>query len=181
MARLTPLWTAQPLTDDAAIADFLGARGVAFERWELPAHVSAIAAQDTVTDADKQALLDAFSAKLAAVADGTPYKSADVVAIRPHLPGVDGALARFDRVHRHDDDEIRAIVGGRGIFGFLDDVGRQYLLLIEAGEYISVPAGAWHWFYCDDTKNITALRIFKDAAGWVAHYRDEAAAGGSPA
>lgn len=177
MARLTPLWTAPPLTEDAAIAEFLGARGMTFERWSLPADVRAIAAQDALTDGDKQALLDAFAAQLAAVADESRYKSADVVAIRPHLPGVDDALARFDRVHRHEDDEIRAIVGGRGVFGFPDAGGRHFLLLVEAGEYIRVPAGAWHWFYCDDSKNITALRIFEDAAGWVAHYRDAAPVG----
>ena len=73
--------------------------------------------------------------------------------------------------HFHDDDEVRAIVGGRGVFGFVGDDGRQFLLTVEPGDYISVPGGMWHWFYCDDTRNITAIRLFKDTTGWTPHYR----------
>ena len=65
-----------------------------------------------------------------------------------------------------------AIVGGGGVFGFVGDDGRQLLLTVEPGDYIRVPAGMWHWFYCHGDKNITALRLFKAPAGWVAHYRD---------
>jgi len=66
---------------------------------------------------------------------------------------------------------VRAIVGGRGVFGFVGDDGRQFLLTVEPGDYISVPGGMWHWFYCDDTRNITAIRLFKDTTGWTPHYR----------
>ncbi len=173
MALLQPLWTAPALTDDSEIAEFLAARGARFERWPLPDEVVAIAAKDFVDAQDAQRLLDAFATQLADKAEGERYRAADVVAIRPHLPGIDGALARFDRVHRHDDDEVRAIVGGRGVFGFADPDGRQFLLTVEPGDYIAVPAGVWHWFYCLEDRNITALRLFTDTAGWEAKYRDE--------
>ncbi|PKN58671.1 MAG: acireductone dioxygenase [Deltaproteobacteria bacterium HGW-Deltaproteobacteria-14] len=171
MARLQPLWTAAASTDAAEITTFLRARGVTYERWPLPDAVRTVAAQPRLDDADKARLLAAFSAELAAKAAGQGYGSADVVAIRPDLPGVDDALARFDRVHFHDDDEVRAIVAGHGVFGFTDDDGRQFLLTVEAGDYISVPAGIWHWFYCGSDKFITALRLFRDSAGWVPRYR----------
>ena len=163
MARLQPLWTHAVLTDPTAIAAFLAARGVTFERWPLTATVRAVAAKPRLDDADKAWLLAVFRAELAAKAADAGYGSADLVAIRADLPGVDAALARFDRVHFHDDDEVRAIVGGHGIFGFVGDDGRQFLLTVEAGEYISVPAGTWHWFYCGTDKDITALRLFHDA------------------
>lgn len=173
MARIDPLWTTAPLTDPAAISDFLAARGIRYEAWRLPDHVAALAARPRLDDGDKRALLDAFEAELAAKADDG-YASADVVAIRPDAPGLADALARFDRLHFHDDDEVRAIVAGRGIFGFFDDDGRQFLLTVEAGDYIAVPAGVWHWFYCDDARFVTALRLFRDAEGWVPRYRDTA-------
>ena len=88
------------------------------------------------------------------------------------MPGLTDALAKFDKVHFHDDDEVRAIGGGRGVFGFIADDGRQFLLTVEAGDYISVPAGVWHWFYCVDGRNITCLRLFKDDSGWIPRYRD---------
>ncbi|MFO0748652.1 MAG: cupin domain-containing protein [Myxococcota bacterium] len=171
MALLTPLYTLPPLADSDSIRDFLAARGIAYERWDVPSEVAAIAAQERVSDADKARLIELFQDKLAEKAATAGYKSADVVAIRKDLPGVDDALARFDKVHYHDDDEVRAIVGGAGIFGFVGGDGRQFTLRLEAGEYISVPAGAWHWFYCDDRKNVTSIRLFKDQPSWVAHYR----------
>jgi 1,2-dihydroxy-3-keto-5-methylthiopentene dioxygenase len=171
MATVTPLWTAQPLTDDDAITAFLAARGVSFERWAMPEEAVAIAARDRLSDADKARLLELFADKLAEKRDGAGYHAADVVAIRPDLPGVDEALARFDKVHYHDDDEVRAIVGGQGVFGFVGDDGRQFLLTMRAGEYVSLPAGIWHWFYCLEDKNTTALRLFKDNPSWVPHYR----------
>jgi len=174
MARLTPLWTAPPLLEGPRIAEFLAARGIRYESWPLDDSVRAIAAKSRLSEEDKASLLAAFRSRIEAKAVGDGYRSADVVAIRPDLPGVDEALARFDRVHHHADDEVRAIVGGLGVFGFVGDDGRQFLLTVEPGDYISVPAGIWHWFYCGEDRNITALRLFRDAGGWVPHYRDTA-------
>ena len=171
MARLEPLWTRPPLTDPDAIAAFLAERGVHFERWPVPDAIHALASRPSLDAAEREALLDAFRPSLEAKARDHGYASADVVALRPDLPGVDDALARFDRVHCHDDDEVRAIVAGRGVFGFSGDDGRQFLLEVESGEYLSVPAGVWHWFYCGPDRFITALRLFRDPAGWIARYR----------
>ncbi|MCB9728433.1 MAG: cupin domain-containing protein [Deltaproteobacteria bacterium] len=170
MARLIPLWTGRPLDDPTAIAEFLAPRGVAFARWEVGSEATALAAREALDDDARERLVALFRLELARLADAEGYPAADVVAVRA-VPGVDEALARFDRVHFHDDDEVRAIVGGRGAFGFVGDDGRQFLLEVEAGDFISVPAGMWHWFYCDDERTITAIRLFRDSAGWTPHYR----------
>jgi 1,2-dihydroxy-3-keto-5-methylthiopentene dioxygenase len=173
MAVLTPLWTRSPTADTATIQAFLRDRGVVFEQWELPPLAVELAHKHRLEDADKQALLALFADRLAdKAAEG--YRASDVVVIRPDLPGVDEALGKFDRVHYHDDDEVRAIVGGEGVFGFVGDDGRQFTLTMQPGEYISLPAGMWHWFYCLDTKNVTALRLFRENPSWVPHYRDTA-------
>lgn len=171
MATLTPLWTDTVRTDDAAITAFLAERGVTFERWAMPEEAMALGAKARLDDADKARLLALFSDKLADKAERDGYRAADVVAIRADLPGVDEALAKFDKVHFHDDDEVRAIVGGRGVFGFVGDDGRQFLLTLESGEFVSLPAGMWHWFYCLADKHVTAIRLFKENPSWVPHYR----------
>ena len=171
MAQLTPLWTQNPTSDPEAIAAFLAQRDIAYERWELPESVSAIAAKSRLSDEEKSEVLDTFRGHLDRLASDAGYVDADLIAIRSDFDGIDEALAKFDKVHYHDDDEVRAIVGGQGVFGFIGDDGRQFLLLVEAGDYISVPKGMWHWFYCDDDKNITAIRLFRDTSGWVPHYR----------
>ena len=181
MARLIPLWTQDPSTDPAVIAPFLEARGLHFETWDVPAEAKAIADKARPDDADKARLLAIFADMLAAKAASQGYRSADVVAIRSDLPGVDDALGKFDRVHFHDDDEVRAIVGGSGVFGFVGDDGRQFLVEVHAGEYLSVPAGMWHWFYCLADKNVTALRLFRDVPAWTPRYRSTARGEPTPA
>jgi 1,2-dihydroxy-3-keto-5-methylthiopentene dioxygenase len=171
LAHLTPLWTQDATGDPHEIAGFLAERDIVYERWELPERVTLLAAQSRLTDAEKEELLSAFRGHLDRLASDAGYVDADVIAIRADLDGIDGALAKFDKVHFHDDDEVRAIVGGSGVFGFIGDDGRQFLLKVEAGDYISVPRGMWHWFYCHSSKNITALRLFKDREGWTPHYR----------
>lgn len=171
MARFTPLWTGDEETDPTVISALLAERGIHFERWEMPDEAVTLAGRPRLDDASKARLLELFRDHLGTLQDAGAFKDADVVAIRADLPGLDAALARFDKVHFHDDDEIRAIVGGHGVFGFIDDDGKQFLLTVEAGDYINVPAGMWHWFYCLDDRNITALRLFEDTAGWVPHYR----------
>jgi len=170
MARLTKLWTAEPTTDPKAIVAFLGEHQIDYARWEIPTDIADLAAKTNPSDDDKSAMLEAFRGHLDRLAQDKGYIDADVVCIR-NVEGIDAALAKFDKVHYHDDDEVRAIVGGKGVFGFIGDDGRQFLVEVEAGDYVSVPAGMWHWFYCDTARNITALRLFKDTTGWVPHYR----------
>lgn len=172
MAILTPLSTQAPLTDPAAITAWLGERGIRFEIWDMPTAAKTLGTATTLDDAGKAQLLGLFAEKLKEKADIEGYRSADVVAIRPGAPGVADALAKFDRVHFHDDDEVRAIVGGTGVFGFVGDDGRLFLLQMMAGEYVSLPAGIWHWFYCLPDCNVTAIRLFRDNPSWVAHYRN---------
>lgn len=171
MATLTPLWTASDLNAPADISRFLAQEGIDYDVWTLPEEVLRLAAQNRLSDADKSRLLTLFQSEVAAVSSAKGYVDADVIAIRSDLPGIDEALANFDKVHFHDDDEVRAIVGGSGVFGFIGSDGRQFLLHVEPGDFISVPGGMWHWFYCSEERNITALRLFKDTTGWVPHYR----------
>ena len=169
MATLTPLWTGEALTRPDEISAFLAKHGITFSTWGISEEARELAALPRLDDDQKKRLLAIFADQLGE----SNYSNADVVAIRPDLPGLDDALAKFDRLHFHDDDEVRAIVGGEGVFGFMSDDDRQFLLRIEAGEYISVPAKTWHWFYCTESKNITALRLFEDMSGWTPHYRSD--------
>ena len=171
MATLTPLWTATKPTDPETIKAFLAAEGIDFETWPMPQEAISLAAKNQLDPEDKERLLSLFRKHLDRMSAKHGYVEADVIAIRANLPGIDDALAKFDKVHYHDDDEVRAIVGGCGIFGFIADNGRQFLVEVGPGDYLSVPAGMWHWFYCLESRNITALRLFKDTTGWVPHYR----------
>ena len=63
---------------------------------------------------------DALLSRLAPLIDDLKarggYVTADVIDVSPATPGLDAMLARFNTEHWHDEDEVRLIVEGRGLF-----------------------------------------------------------------
>jgi 1,2-dihydroxy-3-keto-5-methylthiopentene dioxygenase len=100
------------------------------------------------------------------------YQSRDIIDIHPALPGIDEMLARFDRCHTHADDEVRYVVAGAGIFGFVRPDKSQIELTVQAAEQINVPAGTEHWFHLTPQRRFVALRYFIDTNGWTPEYID---------
>jgi 1,2-dihydroxy-3-keto-5-methylthiopentene dioxygenase len=98
------------------------------------------------------------------------YTCRDLVVLHPDVPNLDVILAKFDKIHRHADDEVRYIVDGEGVFGFVRPDDSQVELTVQAEEYINVPADTEHWFYLTAAKRIKAVRYFIGTAGWVPEY-----------
>lgn len=146
---------------------------IQLRHWPLVDHpaLHQLLAQDQLIDSEKETILtelDCYFVELQA----SGYQSRDLIAIHPAIPGLDQLLAKFDRCHTHDDDEVRYIVAGSGIFGFVRPDRSQVELTVEAGEYINVPAGTEHWFYLTDQRRVKAIRYFIDTSGWVPIYTD---------
>lgn len=114
--------------------------------------------------ADYQAPLDALKAERG-------YIEQDVVALLPTTPNLDAICAKFDAEHHHDDDEVRFVLEGEGIFDIRDDDDRWMRIIVEAGDLIVVPAGRHHRFLLTEARTIRCVRLFQDEAGWVPHYR----------
>src|SRR3546814_6097561 len=77
--------------------------------------------------------------------------------------------AKFLSEHTHADDEVRFFVEGSGQF-YLHMNDRVYVMLCEAGDLISVPAGTRHWFDTGPNPMFTAIRLFVSPDGWVADF-----------
>ena len=168
--------TGTTLTKDADVTAYLAGHGITFERWSIPESIQSLCTSPTLDDSQKSEVLAAFKPQLEKLATEQGYVSSDMVCLHPELPGLDDALANFDLEHFHTDDEVRFIVDGSGVFGFVGESGRRFLIEVHAGEYIVIPANAWHWFYLLENRTIKALRIFKDTSGWPPFYRGAEAA-----
>jgi 1,2-dihydroxy-3-keto-5-methylthiopentene dioxygenase len=99
------------------------------------------------------------------------YLSQDVIDIYPTLTGVDEMLAGFDRCHTHTYDEVRYIIVGEGIVGFVRPDKSQIELTIKAGERIIIPAGTEHWFYLNNRRFVT-VRYYINLEGLIPQYVD---------
>jgi 1,2-dihydroxy-3-keto-5-methylthiopentene dioxygenase len=149
---------------DEPVASFLAAQGIDYERW-VPAHPIAAAAP-------APAVLEAYGAEIDRLKARGGYVTADVIDVKPETPGLDAMLAKFSREHWHDEDEVRFILEGTGVFHVHPRTGPVFAIEVAAGDLIRVPRGTWHWFDLCAERRIRAIRLFQDAAGWTPQYTE---------
>jgi 1,2-dihydroxy-3-keto-5-methylthiopentene dioxygenase len=98
------------------------------------------------------------------------YVTADVIDVFPDTPNLDAMLNKFSSEHWHDEDEVRFIIEGRGLFHIHPPKGPVFAIEVEAGDLIRVPRGTHHWFDLCSDRRIRAIRLFQDTSGWTPHY-----------
>lgn len=161
--------TAQTISDPGAQGAFLARYAIGYEQWPIERldGDAASAADDSQTF-----ILETFRDEVTRVMSDKGYASADVIRLTPETPNLDGLLAKFDKEHLHDEDEVRFVVGGRGVFTIHnDDDNIVFDVEVEPGDLLIVPEGTWHWFTLCEDRTITCIRLFKSQAGWTPHYR----------
>lgn len=152
------------LTETDAVGEFLAARGIDYERW-TPDH-------QVAPDAGPEAGLAAYAREVEALKARGGYITADVIDVTPETPNLDVILAKFNREHWHDEDEVRFIISGRGLFHLNPGTGPVFVVEVGPGDLIRVPRGTRHWFDLCAERRIRAIRLFQDPAGWTPHYTD---------
>jgi len=130
----------------------LDAVGVHYERLE-------------VGTGSAQASLDAL--KLA-----RGYLVQDEVQLTPDMENLEQICDKFKDEHLHTEDEVRFVVDGEGVFEIRAADESWLRIFVASGDLLVVPANLYHRFFLTDRSHIHCARLFKDPAGWVAHYRD---------
>lgn len=143
------------------------AAGIEWERWE-PSH-------PLRPEASAEQVLLAYAPEIEALKARGGYVTADVIDVSPQTPGLDAMLLKFSREHWHDEDEVRFIIEGRGLFHVRPRQGAVLALEVLAGDLIRVPAGTWHWFDLCVERRVRAIRLFQDQAGWTPRYTESGA------
>src|SRR5467141_1442013 len=133
------------LTQDDDIRTYLDGIGIAYKQWKPAQEIERLKAEGG-------------------------YVTADVIDVTPATPGLDAMLNRFNSEHWHDEDEVRFIIEGRGLFHIHPREGNVVSITVEAGDLLRVPRGTWHWFDLCQEKRIRAIRLFQDTSGWTPHY-----------
>jgi 1,2-dihydroxy-3-keto-5-methylthiopentene dioxygenase len=152
------------LTGTEEIARYLDGIGIDYERWNNIGELG--------PDASDEEILDFYSAEIESLKAKGGYVTADLINVTPDTPGLDEMLAKFNREHWHDEDEVRFIVKGRGIFHIAPKDGDVVSIEMEAGDLIRVPKGTRHWFNLCGDRTVRAIRLFQDVSGWTPHYTD---------
>jgi 1,2-dihydroxy-3-keto-5-methylthiopentene dioxygenase len=150
------------LEDVASIAAYLAERGIDYERWTGGPEIGSGLTGDAV--------LAAYAEKIDELKARGGYVTADVIDVTAETPGLETMLARFNAEHWHDEDEVRFIVEGRGVFHIHPPEGPVFAIEVGAGDLIRVPTGTHHWFDLCADRRIRAIRLFQDPSGWTPHY-----------
>lgn len=164
MAVITVPDQGQRFTDYLAAARLLSSINIEYQRWDCSGNIS--------PDAPADAILAAYSSEIDSLKARGGYVTADVIDVNAATPGLDAMLARFAREHWHDEDEVRFIVAGRGVFHIRPPEGPVVGIEVESGDLISVPRGTRHWFDLCADRRIRAIRLFQDPSGWTPHYTE---------
>lgn len=148
-------------TDGIEIAEALAEIGVRFERWPT---------RELAADATNDDVLAAYAPEIEQLKAERGYRAVDVVRMVPDHPDRATMRTKFLDEHRHAEDEVRFFVEGEGLFTLHSDDGKVTAVLCTQGDLISVPAGTRHWFDMGPAPRFTAVRLFTNPEGWVAHF-----------
>ena len=146
------------------IRTFLDRHLIDFEQWTPN--------RPLTSDASADEVLHAYAPEVDALKQRGGYATADVIDVKPETPNLDAMLAKFNREHWHDEDEVRFIIAGHGLFHIHTAAGPVLAIEVEAGDLIRVPRGTLHWFNLCSDRRIRAIRLFQDTSGWTPHYTE---------
>ena len=153
------------LREAGEITEYLASIGIDYERWDTEeARVS--------PDATAGEILEAYADEIEKLKASGGYVTADVIDIKADIPNLETMLDKFRPEHWHDEDEVRFIVKGCGIFHIAPENGDVTAVKMTAGDLIRVPRGTKHWFDLDETRTVRAIRLFQDTSGWTPHYTE---------
>jgi 1,2-dihydroxy-3-keto-5-methylthiopentene dioxygenase len=128
--------------------------------------------QDILKAEQKDQVLAAVDSYFIELKRTAGYQWRDLTVLHPGSPCLYALITHFDRCHTHADDEALYVLAGECIFGFVRPDRSQVELIVQAQEYISVPALTEHWFCPTASLQFKAVRYFTTVGGWTPQYTD---------
>lgn len=162
-------------TNIKQIAQELEPLNIQLNRWVVAdkPQLQSLLAQDSLNEEEKEQLLKTLDGYFQQLQQTSGYQTRDLMVMHPGIPNLDDLLAKFDRIHTHAEDELRYIIDGECVFGFVRPDGSQIELTVQKEECINVPAGTEHWFHLTKARRVKAVRYFTGTQGWIPFYSDK--------
>ncbi|WP_123040655.1 1,2-dihydroxy-3-keto-5-methylthiopentene dioxygenase [Cohnella candidum] len=174
MAEVRIRNTNERIAGEEQVKAFLESQEVLYEHWDTDKLPEPLREKFTLTDEEKAEILATYDSEIRDLAARRGYQIWDIITLSEATPNIEELLKKFEAVHTHTEDEIRAITAGRGIFIIKgkDDVG-YFDVELTAGDVISVPENKPHFFTLMDNRKIVAVRLFIEKDGWIAEPYDD--------
>lgn len=175
MAQIRIRNTDERIEGEEQVKAFLDSQNVVYEHWETSKLPEALREKFVLSDEEKAQIISAYEPEIRDLAARRGYEIWDVISLSDSTPNIEELLKKFEQVHTHTEDEIRAIVSGKGIFIIKSEEIGYFDVELEPGDVISVPENTNHFFTLMDNRQIVAVRLFIEKDGWVAYNVDDPA------
>lgn len=174
MAQIRIRNTNERIEGEEQVKAFLDSHNVVYEHWDTSKLPEALREKFVLSDEEKAQILSIYDEEIRDLAARRGYEIWDIISLSDVTPNIEELLKKFEQVHTHTEDEIRAIVAGRGIFIIKAEGEVGYFdVELEAGDVISVPENTNHFFTLMDNRQIVAVRLFIEKDGWIAYNVDD--------
>ncbi|MDD9267809.1 acireductone dioxygenase [Paenibacillus sp. GCM10023248] len=173
MAQIRIRNTDERIVGEEQVKAFLDSQNVVYEHWDTNKLPEALREKFVLSDEEKAQIISAYEPEIRDLAARRGYEIWDVISLSDATPNIEDLLKKFEQVHTHTEDEIRAIVSGKGIFIIKSEEIGYFDVELEPGDVISVPENTNHFFTLMDNRQIVAVRLFIEKDGWVAYNVDD--------
>lgn len=172
MATIRVRDTETVIEGEANVRAYLTQNDVFYDHWDVSKLPANLQGKYDLSETDKEIILNAMKTDIEGLSKTRGYVKWDLISLSESTPNLDELLKKFEQVHTHTEDEVRAITSGSGIFIIKGKDG-YFDVRLSPGDVISVPEGNPHFFTLTDERKVVAIRLFIDPAGWVAEpYED---------
>ncbi|TSB46181.1 1,2-dihydroxy-3-keto-5-methylthiopentene dioxygenase [Alkalicoccobacillus porphyridii] len=161
--------TGETISGETEVRQFLESQEVLYEYWDPTKLPESLQNVCHLNDENKEQVLATFDEEIRSLAERRGYKNWDVIALNEDTPDLEALLKKFEQVHTHTEDEVRAITAGSGTFVIKGEDTGYFDVNLSPGDVISVPVNVPHFFTLSDERQVVAVRLFIDPEGWVAH------------
>ena len=169
MAQIRIRNTNERIEGEEQVKAFLDSQQVVYEHWDVNKLPEALREKFVLSDEEKAQIISTYESEIRDLAARRGYEIWDVISLSDATPSIEDLLKKFEQVHTHTEDEIRAIVSGKGIFIIKSEEIGYFDVELEPGDVISVPENTNHFFTLMDNRQIVAVRLFIEKDGWVAY------------
>ena len=173
MAQIRIRNTNERIEGEEQVKAFLDSQQVVYEHWEPISSLRHFARNSYLATKKKSQILSIYDEEIRDLGQRRGYVIWDVISLSDSTPNIEELLTKFEQVHTHTEDEIRAIVSGKGIFIIKSEELGYFDVELEPGDVISVPENTNHFFTLMDNRQIVAVRLFIEKDGWVAYNVDD--------
>lgn len=160
--------TKEQIQGENAVRAFLTENGIYYDHWNVDKLPLELRTNFSPNDSEKEQILEILKSDIEQLSKERGYVKWDIIALSDKTPDLESLLKKFEQVHTHSEDEVRAIAAGSGTFVIKSPTGGYFDVALQPGDVISVPEGNPHFFTLSAERRVIAVRLFVDPAGWVA-------------